>query len=78
MAANRVDHIHEPGAPPQHLPHSVPQANPRHHMAGSYPLQRHIGPCQDPQHVFTAETSSMDNSQVARGLWDAQPSDSRT
>ena len=50
-----VDHIHVPGAPPQHLPHAVPQAYPRHHMAGPYPLQRHIGPCQDPQHVFTAE-----------------------
>ena len=33
----------------------MPQAYHRHHLAGPYPLQRHIGPHQDPQQVFTAE-----------------------
>ena len=50
-----VDNIHVPGAPPQHLPHAVPQAYPRHHMTESYPLLQHIGLCQDPQHAFTTE-----------------------
>ena len=48
-----VDHIHVPGAPPQHLPHAVPQAYPRHHLARPYPLQRHNGPCQDPYSLLS-------------------------